>query len=186
MSEFVRGSGDVGRRRGGIAWSVAGGGGLTVEDGRASLTGADAVSGGSEDPWRFETSLDAELLAGAAILRQIAVQAADGATLVCTAVGTPGIAGHGEERARGVMRAGDEEIDYEEALISTQYDGSGDPTRFSLELWPAEADQSVRAAATRVSASLLGGARSGAVWAGLFRCHTDGAEGIGAYLLWRP
>ena len=76
-------------------------------------------------------------------------------------------------------------IPFEEALISTQYDGAGRPTRFGLELWPQEADQSNRAGATRVSASLLGASDAGSVWAGVFRCHADGTEGIASYLLWR-
>jgi hypothetical protein len=85
----------------------------------------------------------------------------------------------------GILRIGGGDVAYDEALISTQYDGAGDPTRFGLELWPPDADQTTRAAATRVSSSLLGGARSGGAWGGLFRCHTDGVEGFGAYLLWR-
>jgi hypothetical protein len=36
-----------------------------------------------------------------------------------------------------------------------------------------------------VAASSLGGVSLGNAWAGLFRCHTDGSEGLGSYLLWR-
>jgi hypothetical protein len=100
----------------------------------------------------------------------------------------PGVPGHGDERTTAIRRdlREPEAIRYDEALISTQYDGAGHPTRFGLELWPPDADQTTRAAATRVSASLLGGAPSGQTWAGLFRCHTEGFEGHGTYLLWRP
>ena len=54
-----------------------------------------------------------------------------------------------------------------------------------LELWPEDADQSSRAAATRVSGSSLGVVESGHSAAGLFGCHADGTEGFGSYLLWR-
>jgi hypothetical protein len=125
-------------------------------------------------------------LEGSGTFRQIAVEAGDEALLVITARGEPGAAGHGEEQAQGWLIQGEDVTAYEESLISTQYDGEGDPTRIGLELWPADADQTSRAAATRASGNLLGGARSGGAWAGFFRCHTGEFEGIGSYLLWRP
>jgi hypothetical protein len=120
----------------------------------------------------------------AATFRQMVVEAGP-AVLIAVAGGEPGAEGHGEEKAGGWRIQGEDASPFEETLISTQYDGSGDPTRIGLELWAADADQTSRAAATRVSGSLLGGARSAGAWAGFFRCHTDGTEGIGTYLLWR-
>jgi hypothetical protein len=122
-------------------------------------------------------------LEDAANFRQLTIEAGEQALLVITARGGSGVAGHGEEDAHGWLIQGEDVAPYEESLISTQYDGSGDPTRLGLELWPPEADQTSRAAATRVSGSLLGGSRSGAAWAGFFRCHTGEAEGLGSYLL---
>jgi hypothetical protein len=124
-------------------------------------------------------------LEGSGTFRQLAVEAGDEALLVIAARGEPGAAGHGDEQAGGWLIQGEDVTAYEESLISTQYEGEGDPTRIGLELWPADADQTSRAAATRVSGSLLGGARSGGAWAGFFRCHTGDFEGIGSYLLWR-
>jgi hypothetical protein len=124
-------------------------------------------------------------LEGASVLRHLAIGGGPGPQLIATSRGVPGGDGHGGERAVGWLLSGDTGVPYVETLISTQYDGNGDPTRIGLELWPEDADQSSRAAATRVSGSPLGGRRAGSVWAGLFRCHTDGAEGLGTYLLWR-
>jgi hypothetical protein len=124
-------------------------------------------------------------LEGASVLRHLAIGGGPGPQLIATSRGVPGGDGHGGERAVGWLLSGDSGVPYVETLISTQYDGNGDPTRIGLELWPEDADQSSRAAATRVSGSPLGGRRAGSVWAGLFRCHTDGAEGLGTYLLWR-
>jgi hypothetical protein len=124
-------------------------------------------------------------LAGAAVLRHLAIGGPADSLLLATARGAPGAAGHGSEEAVGWLLSAESGTPYEETLISTQYDGDGDPTRIGLELWPEDADQSSRAAATRVSGSLLGGVRTGPVWAGLFRCHADGVEGLGSYLLWR-
>jgi hypothetical protein len=124
-------------------------------------------------------------LDGAAVLRHLAIGGAPDSQLIASARGKPGADGHGSERVVGWLLTADSGVPFEETLISTQYDDGGDPTRIGLELWPEDADQSSRAAATRVSGSLLGGSRAGSVWAGLFRCHTDGTEGLGTYLLWR-
>jgi hypothetical protein len=124
-------------------------------------------------------------LDGADTFRLIALDAGPDALLIATARGMPGARGHGEERTGGWRIQGEDVAAFEESLISTQYDGAGDPTRLAIELWAADADQTSRAAATRVSGSLLGGARRGGAWAGFFRSQTDGAEGLGSYLLWR-
>ena len=124
-------------------------------------------------------------LEGAGTFRQIAVEPDEGAILVAVARGEPGARGHGEEETGGWLIRGEDASAFEESLISTQYDAGGDPTRIGLELWPADTEKTSRAAATRVSGSLLGGAHSGGAWAGFFRCHTDGTEGLGTYLLSR-
>jgi hypothetical protein len=124
-------------------------------------------------------------LEGAATFRQIAIERGEDSFLIATALGQPGSAGHGEERASAWLLEGENAIPYDESLISTQYDSSGKPTRLGLELWPVDADQSSRAAATRVSGSSLGLGEGGATTAGLFSCHADGTQGFGSYLLWR-
>jgi hypothetical protein len=124
-------------------------------------------------------------LHGAAVVRHLAIGGGPDSLLVATATGSPGAEGHDNERALGWLLTPDSGAAYDETLISTQYDGDGLPTRIGLELWPEDADQTSRAAATRVSGSLLGGHAFGPLWAGLFRCHTDGTEGLGSYLLWR-
>jgi hypothetical protein len=121
----------------------------------------------------------------AALFRQIVVEGADQSSLVAVATGQPGAAGHGEERTAAWQLEGENGAPFEEALISTQYDGAGQPTRFGLELWPQDAERATRAAAVRVSGSLLGAVKDRATWAGVFGCHTDGHEGVGSYLLWR-
>ncbi len=183
-SAFIRGFGDLASGSGGIAWSIAGGGAVTLEGGKASPAAVDALDPDSDERWSFFAPLDDDQLQGSAVFRHITVESAKG-MIVCTSIGQQGIPGHGNERTTARLRVDGEDVPYEEALISTQYEGAGDPTRFGLELWPPDADQQTRAAATRVSGSLLGGARSGGTWAGLFRCHTDGTEGLGSYLLWR-
>jgi hypothetical protein len=120
-----------------------------------------------------------------AVFRHLAVERGDESFLIAIALGRSGGAGHGEEQVDAWLLEGENAIPFEEALISTQYDGAGLPTRVGLELWPQDADQSSRAAAVRVSGSSLGVVESGHSAAGLFGCHVDGSEGFGSYLIWR-
>jgi hypothetical protein len=182
---FVRGFGDLSASRGGIAWNLPGGSaGVMIEGGQASAVESDAVKDDSDERWSFYFPVEGDPLRSAATFRNIIVETADG-VIVCTAHGPEGASGHGEESSSGVLRAAGEELPFEETLISTQYDGDGNPTRFGLELWPEGADQSSRAAATRATGSLLEGIANGQTWAGLFRCHTNGFDGHASYLLWR-
>jgi hypothetical protein len=123
-------------------------------------------------------------LEGAGTFRHQAIDAGDESLLVVVARGEPGNE-HGDEQTAAWRISGEEETRFEDAFVSTQYDGSGDPTRFGLELWPEEVERTSRAAATRVAASAIDGIRVGNAWAGLFRGLTDGTLGIGSYLLWR-
>jgi hypothetical protein len=123
-------------------------------------------------------------LEGAGTFRHLAIDAGEESLLVAESRGAAG-AEHGEEESAAWLIRGEDEARFEETFISTQYDREGAPTRFGLELWPEEAERASRAAATRAAASPLGGMRVGSAWAGLFRCHTDGSDGVGSYLLWR-
>lgn len=227
----VCGFGDLESGVAGLAWSLSGGGGVLLNDGKFSAGGAaitsdrerarveltvdgqsvevglaprgDSVTGdggaGSAEAAAcmatvrragsgqsiscpgHATRWSSDPLEGAGVFRHLAIEAAEGALLIVTARGEPGAVGHSSERASAWLIDNTGALaEFEETLISTQYDGEGRPTRFGLELWPAD-----EAPPTRVTASLLGGAESGHSWAGLFRCHTDGTEGPGGYLLWR-
>jgi hypothetical protein len=123
-------------------------------------------------------------LEGAGTFRHLAIDAGDESLVVVESRGDPGVE-HGDERSAAWQIRGEEDIPFEDAFISTQYDSSDEPTRLGLELWPEEAERASRAAATRVAASSLGGVRVGGAWGGLFRCQTDGILGMGSYLLWR-
>jgi hypothetical protein len=125
-------------------------------------------------------------LEGASIFRHLVIGDGNTRLLVAEARGESGASGHGDELSEAWLLDGEEMTRFEDSFISTQYDAEGEPTRLGLELWPEEAERASRAAATRVAGSALGGVTTGATWAGLFRCHIDGSEGMGSYLLWRP
>jgi hypothetical protein len=124
-------------------------------------------------------------LEGATTFRHLAIHPGGDSLLVTEARGGPGARGHGDELSEAWLLQGEDVTRFEDVFISTQYDGDGDPIRLGLELWPEEAERASRAAATRVAGSALGGVKTGAAWTGVFRCHTDGSEGSGSYLLWR-
>lgn len=126
----------------------------------------------------------ADPLDGAGTFRHLAIDAGDESLIVVESRGKPGQA-HGDERTAAWLIRGEDESRFEDAFVSTQYDGQGQPTRFGLELWPEEAERASRAAATRVAASSEGGSGDERVWAALFRCQTDGVLGLGGYVLWR-
>ncbi len=182
---FVTGFGSLVEGRGGIAWSLAGGGGIVLSEAEVTVAPGDASPPGAEQSnlWSYRSEWDADPLEGAGVFRHLAIETQEGASILLSATGDPGIEGHGLERTEAMLVSADGSTPYEEALLSTQYDGDGNPTRIGLELWPEEADQG-SAAATRASGSLIAGAHSGGVWAGFFRCNTDGTEGLGTYLLW--
>jgi hypothetical protein len=226
---LVCGFGDLGSGVGGLAWDLAGGGGILLSDGATAVADATLADGDEvrvelavEDPveatlvprrdpvslsgsappleaasceasarsvgWARTVPTSAHLsrwgadpLDGAATFRHLAIELETGSLLVITARGEPGIEGHGEERTSAwLLDPEGGASGSEEALLSTQYDARGRPTRAGLELWPGD-----DAPPTRIAASLLGGAEHGGTWAGFFRCRADGAEGLGSYLLWR-
>lgn len=123
-------------------------------------------------------------VAGAGTFRTLAIDAGEESLLIAESRGDPGVE-HGDERSTAWRIRGEDGSRFDDSFISTQYDGEEEPTRFGLELWPEESERASRAAATRVSATLLGSVRTGSTWAGLFGSHTDGSDGIGSYLLWR-
>jgi hypothetical protein len=126
-------------------------------------------------------------LEGAGTLRHLAVEGGEGSLLLVAARGDAGSAGHGDEQAAGWLLDGEGGSSaFAESLISTQYDAEGRVTRAGLELWPqGEEEAMIRSAATRAAATRLGGIEKEGVSAALFRCMTEGAEGLGSYLLWR-
>jgi hypothetical protein len=120
-------------------------------------------------------------LEDAGTFRHLTGEAAAGGLLIVSARGEQGLEGHGEERVSAwLLDVEGGATAFGEALISTQYDRDGRPTRAGLELWPGE-----DAPPMRVAASPIGGAEADGAWGGLLRCHAGEVEGLGSYLLWR-
>jgi len=123
----------------------------------------------------------AEDPAGDGTFRHLALERSDGSVLLVVARGDGGTP-HGAERTAGWLldREGGVSV-FGEALLSTQYDEDGRPTRVGLELW-REGDEMppMRAAGTR-----LGGTEGGGLSATVLRCSSEGSDGLGSYLVRR-
>jgi hypothetical protein len=127
-------------------------------------------------------------LEGAGRFRHLTVEGAEGSLLLVCSRGDPGAENHGDEEAAAwLLKPEGGAVTFGEALLSTQYDGAGRPTRAGLELWPEGEEQTTRAAATRAAGTRLGGTEPAdeGVTAALLSCSTEGAEGLGGYLIWR-
>jgi hypothetical protein len=130
----------------------------------------------------------ADPLEGAGRFRHLAVGGAEGSLLLLCSRGAPGAETHGEEEAAAwLLEHEGGAVTFGEAFLSTQYDEAGRQTRVGLELWPEGEEQTTRAAATRAAGTRLGGTEPAdeGVTAALLRCSTEGAEGLGGYLIWR-
>jgi hypothetical protein len=121
---------------------------------------------------------------GAELLRQLAIPAADGSLILLASLRAPNGDGHAlEATAAWLLDAEGGAAPFTEALLSTQYDGSGRQTRAGLELWPSDPDAPpMRAAGTVSEGQLTDGER---VSAALLHTSAEGTEGLGGYVIWR-
>jgi hypothetical protein len=114
--------------------------------------------------------------------RAIGIVFSDGGLLALTATLPGGGAGHGEEEVAAVLCDPDAApVEFEEALLSTEYGEDGVQRRATLELWPdVETGRPLRGAGTLISSVAVkrGGLESRIAF---FRWSVEGREGLGHY-----
>jgi len=122
------------------------------------------------------------------LLRHVALPLGPDEQLVSLAERPAGACEHDEEAAlawripSGEGKPGDGSPDFSEALLSTQYNGQGRPTRIGLELWPRGEDEP---GPTRAAGVTIGGAHTERTSAALLDTSCEGRKGIGSYVIWR-
>ena len=119
---------------------------------------------------------------GKIVRRSIGIVFADGGLLALTSTLPDGAEGHGEEEVAAVLCDPDgAPVQFEEALLSTEYGEDGVQRRASLELWPDVEDmRPVRGAGTLISSVRV--RREGLdSEIAFFRWAVEGREGLGAY-----
>lgn len=120
---------------------------------------------------------------GAELVRHVTFPTAGGGAIVLIASRPVGQSDHAAESVTAWrLEPGESPSPFAEALLSTQYDGDGIPTRAGLELWPDDPD----APATRAAGSRLVSASADGVTAALMHTSAEGTAGIGGYLMVRP
>jgi len=120
-----------------------------------------------------------------ALRRDLTVMLADGG-LLCVAATGPAGAGHDDEETVAAISHPGGYIEFEEALVSTEYDGAGRQQRATLELRPESADIAVLHGAGSAIAGCTARLADGTVNTALFHWSLDGHEGLGRYEITRP
>ena len=116
------------------------------------------------------------------VRRSIGIVFADGGLLALTSTLPERAEGHGEEEVAAVLCDPDgAPVQFEEALLSTEYGEDGVQRRASLELWPDVEDmRPVRGAGTLISSVRV--RRQGLdSEIAFFRWSVEGREGLGTY-----
>jgi hypothetical protein len=119
--------------------------------------------------------------------RSIGIVFADGGLLALTSSLPAGRREHGEEQIAAVLCDPDgAPVEFEEALLSTEYGEDGVQRRATLELWPdGEDGQPLRGAGTLISSVSVRRPGLNAEIA-FFRWSVEGREGLGTYEVARP
>jgi hypothetical protein len=114
--------------------------------------------------------------------RSIGIVFSDGGLLALTSVLPHGAGEHGEEEVVAVLCDPDAApIEFEEALLSTEYGADGVHRRANLELWPDTEDgRPLRGAGTLIS-SVTVRRRGLNSEIAFFRWSVEGREGLGHY-----
>lgn len=130
-----------------IAVEVAGDG-VRVEWARDRLGTLAGAGTPHEAPlWRFDGEPDWDAIES---LRVISAAFEDGRMLALVATRPPNADGHDVAQVRGALvQAGGEVVELAEALLSTEYDAGGAPSRIGLELYTYPDAIPLRVAADR-------------------------------------
>ena len=124
---------------------------------------------------------------GQILRRSIGIVFSDGGLLALISSLPGGRGEHGEEEVAAVLCDPDAgPVQFDEALLSTEYGEDGVQRRATLELWPEEdSDRPLRGAGTLISSSRVQREGLDAEIA-FFRWSVEGREGLGTYEVARP
>jgi hypothetical protein len=129
------------------------------------------------------TRWSSDPLEGNDLVRHLALPLADDGELICVARRQTGATEHGDEEMGAWRLSAEEETvgEFEEVLLSTQYDRKGRPTRVGLELWP----RGDELGAMRPAGVAIGAVETERCSLALLDTSSEGYKGIGSYLIWR-
>jgi hypothetical protein len=122
----------------------------------------------------------------AGLTRDATIILSDGG-LICVASTAPGgDFDHGDEETVAAITHPGGYIEFDEVLLSTEYDSAGRQHRATLELWPATDDVAALHGAGSVVTGCTAKIGAATVNTALFRWSLDGHLGLGRYEISRP
>jgi len=120
------------------------------------------------------------------LTREATIILSDGG-LICLASTAPeGDFRHGDEETVAAITHPGGYIEFDEVLLSTEYDSAGRQRRTTLELWPASEDVAALHGAGSVVTGCTAKIGGSVVNTALFRWSLDGHLGLGRYEITRP
>lgn len=121
----------------------------------------------------------------AGLSREVTVILSDGG-LICLASAARGANGHhGDEETVAAITHPGGYIEFNEVLLSTEYDSSGRQRRATLELWPASEEVAALHGAGSVVTGCTARVEGREINTALFRWSLDGHLGLGRYEITR-
>ncbi len=115
------------------------------------------------------------------IRRDATVILADGGLISLAGVRAAGSDGHGEEEAAAAISHPGGYVEFNQVLLSTEYDEAGRHRRATLELWPATDEIAALHGAGRVVAGCTAKVDGATINTALFSWSLDGHLGMGRY-----
>lgn len=120
------------------------------------------------------------------LTRDATIILADGGLISIAAAAPRGGMDHGDEETVAAITHPGGYVEFDEVLLSTEYDGAGRQRRTTLELWPASDDIAALHGAGSVVTGCTAKIEGSIVNTALFRWSLDGHLGLGRYELTRP
>lgn len=118
--------------------------------------------------------------------RDATIILSDGGLICVASVAPDGDIDHGDEETLAAISHPGGYIEFDEVLLSTEYDSAGRQKRATLELWPATDDVAALHGAGSVVTGCTAKTGAGVVNTALFRWSLDGHLGLGRYEITRP
>lgn len=118
---------------------------------------------------------------GVDLHRDLTIILADGGLICAASARAEGIVRHSDEEVKAAISHPGGYVEFDEVLLSTEYDDAGRQRRATLELWPASEEIAALHGAGSVvtgCTAKVGGAR---INTALFRWSMDGHLGLGRY-----
>jgi len=119
--------------------------------------------------------------APADLRRELTIILADGGLICVTSTRPPGVTRHSDEETVAAISHPGGYVEFDEVLLSTEFDEAGRQRRATLELWPATDEITALHGAGSVITGCTAKVAGAMINTALFRWSLDGHVGLGRY-----